>query len=107
MSHPARLFQLTQTLLYFLLCPLRTLVTHYPAANLAVAVATDGTVYRNEVYEAATAAVQGSGSDAEAEALKHKEGEWRPVLILVAIRLGIDQLNPIYYPALKVSESRN
>ncbi|RUP42759.1 hypothetical protein BC936DRAFT_138119 [Jimgerdemannia flammicorona] len=84
---------------------IKTLVTDYPAADLTVAVATDGVVYRNEVYEAATAAVSGSGSgsgsDAEPDLHKHKEGEWRPVLILVAIRLGIDQLNPIYYPALK------
>jgi cysteine protease ATG4 len=58
------------------------LVEDYPAAQLSVHVVTDGVVYKNEVYKA----MQNNQS----------------VLILVAIRLGIDNLNPIYYDALKV-----
>jgi hypothetical protein len=32
-------------------------------------------------------------------------GEFKPTLILVAIRLGIDELNPIYHPAVKVNNN--
>ena len=60
----------------------RALVEDYSAAQLSVHVVTDGVVYKNEVYKA----MQNNQS----------------VLILVAIRLGIDNLNPIYYDALKV-----
>jgi len=60
---------------------IKALVEDYPAAQLSVHVVTDGVVYKNEVYKA----------------VKNNQS----VLILVAIRLGIDNLNPIYYDALK------
>ncbi|KAI9495554.1 hypothetical protein BDB00DRAFT_760092 [Zychaea mexicana] len=63
------------------------LVSDFPSAQLAVYIATDGVVYRNAVEDAATG--------------KRPRDEFQSILVLVAIRLGIDQLHPTYYPALK------
>ncbi|CAG8716250.1 16363_t:CDS:2, partial [Racocetra fulgida] len=66
------------------------LVEDFPAAHLSVYVATDGVVYKNEVYKAGKNNRAGK--------------DFQSVLILVAIRLGINNLNPIYHNALKISE---
>ncbi|CAG8448086.1 873_t:CDS:2 [Funneliformis mosseae] len=66
---------------------IKALVEDYPAAQLSVHIATDGVVYKNEVYNAAQN--NRSGKD------------FQSVLILVATRLGTDKLNSIYYDALK------
>lgn len=103
----------------------RALVSDFPAARLAVYIATDGVVYRDDVRDVATGVRprgefgycwhQRRTDDEEARAIyeestpkpsalpHHQPGPepFRSVLILVAIRLGIDQLHPTYYPALK------
>ncbi|KAF0463397.1 peptidase C54 [Gigaspora margarita] len=66
---------------------IKALVEDFPAAHLSVYVATDGVVYKNEVYKAGKNNRTGK--------------DFQSVLILVAIRLGINNLNPIYYNALK------
>ncbi|CAG8722937.1 13830_t:CDS:2 [Cetraspora pellucida] len=66
---------------------IKALVEDFPAANLSVYVATDGVVYKNEVYKAGKNNRTGK--------------DFQSVLILVAIRLGINNLNPIYHNALK------
>ena len=53
--------------------------------ELSVHVAMDGTLYRQHVEEAAG---RGGG------------GSWRPVLIFIPLRLGLESLNPQYAPAL-------
>ena len=58
---------------------------------MSVYVATEGVVYKNEVYK---------------EALRNSEEKSRSVLILVAIRLGISSLNPVYYEGVKVISER-
>ncbi|KAI9252413.1 hypothetical protein BDA99DRAFT_521030 [Phascolomyces articulosus] len=103
------------------------LVSDFPAAQLAVYIATDGVVYRNAVEDAATGKrPRGEFSstyqcrnqeareiydqytpDDDVDGIKGKQEcqkedeEFQSILILVAIRLGIDQLHPTYYPALK------
>ncbi|CAG8509522.1 8297_t:CDS:2 [Acaulospora morrowiae] len=62
--------------------PLAALVEDFPSAQLSVYVTTDTVVYKNDIY-------------------KGEKGNFKSVLILVAIRLGIDNINPIYYDALK------
>ncbi|KAG2219552.1 hypothetical protein INT45_013211 [Circinella minor] len=97
------------------------LVSDFPAADLSVYIATDGVVYRNAVKDAATGKrPRGEFSNTyqcrnqEAREIydqytpdknkmddENKENDFQSLLILVAIRLGIDQLHPTYYPALK------
>ncbi|KAJ7889656.1 hypothetical protein B0H13DRAFT_1887921 [Mycena leptocephala] len=66
---------------------LRTLVDAFPAAGLSVSVATDGTLYQTEQ--------RGEG--------RARKG-WgdRPVLLLLEIRLGLEDVNPIYYEMIKL-----
>ena len=54
--------------------------------ELSVHVAMDGSVYRSEVEAAA-----GTGDG----------GGWRPLLLLVPLRLGLDRLNEEYVPSLR------
>ncbi|CAG8476290.1 146_t:CDS:2 [Acaulospora colombiana] len=61
---------------------IKALVEDFPPAQLRVYETTDAVVYKNEIY-------------------KSGKGNFRSVLILVPIRLGINNLNPIYYDALK------
>ncbi|CAG8511685.1 9226_t:CDS:10 [Ambispora leptoticha] len=66
---------------------IKALVDNFPTAQLSVHVSTDGVVYKNEVYKAARN--------------NQNHQEFQSVLILVAIKLGPNKLNPIYYDALK------
>ena len=109
------------------------MVSDFPAADLAVYIATDGVVYRNAVEDAATGkrprgefsgAYQcrnqeareiydqytpdndkdkngGMKQNKELEYDDDDDDNFQSILVLVAIRLGIDQLHPTYYPALK------
>jgi len=51
--------------------------------------------------------VSGDGADVYEDKLKQiavdDDGEWRPTLILVGTRLGIDKITPVYWEALKAS----
>ena len=66
----------------------RALSNAYPACGLAVYVTGDGAdVYQDELFELAEAS----------------NNAFRPVLILVGIRLGIDRVTPAYWEALASS----
>lgn len=103
----------------------RALVSDFSPANLAVYNATDGVIYRDDVQDVATGkrprgdfsylSTRVSFDESERQEAKQlyeasnpEEGDaaatsttFKPVLILVALRLGIDSLHPSYYPALK------
>jgi cysteine protease ATG4 len=65
---------------------IKELAHAHKAAGLRVYVTGDGaTVYEDSLRHAATDA----------------DGNFRPTLILVGTRLGIDKINPLYYDALK------
>lgn len=67
---------------------IRALVGRYEPAGLAVANFVDGSIYKSVV---------------EAEASVRTDGSWsRPVLVLVGLRLGIDNFNPLYHDGVKV-----
>ena len=55
-----------------------------PDIGLSVHVAMDGSLYREQVREAA----------------RQPDGSWRPVLVLLPLRLGLQTLNPAYSPCL-------
>lgn len=101
-------------------------MSDFAPANLAVYIATDGVIYRDDVQDVATgkkprgdfshlisrvSSDEGGRQEAknlyeasnndDAATPGRKDSEFKPVLILVALRLGIDSLHPTYYPALK------
>jgi cysteine protease ATG4 len=113
----------------------RALVSDFPEANMAVYIATDGVVYRKDVYDVATGKkprgdfgylTTRTHTDMEREEARkiynqstgdpqrtptppaqQQQGDgdspvFKPTLLLIAIRLGIDSLHRSYYPALKV-----
>jgi cysteine protease ATG4 len=62
---------------------LRQLVDAHKPSNLCVYVSDDGAVYIDKVLALATS-----------------EGAWRPVLLIIPLRLGLDSINDIYYPPI-------
>ncbi|KAF7334848.1 Cysteine protease [Mycena sanguinolenta] len=108
---------------------LRMLVDAFPTCGLGVSVATDGTLYRNEVLTAshspsfgpippsAASSVSSSHEHGSSSSHRHghgvgrskdketkgKEKRWgdRPVLLLLRTPLGLGGVNPIYYKTVK------
>ncbi|TBU38471.1 peptidase family C54-domain-containing protein [Dichomitus squalens] len=76
---------------------IKTLVHSFPDAGLAVAVASDSTLYESDVYAASRSSVYSTRRHG------HPRMEWgdRAVLILIGIRLGIEGVNPLYYNTIK------
>ena len=76
----------------------RGLVTDFRPAEIAVHVASsnDGTVYENQVMESIE-------KYTKAKSIPSKLDSFHPVLLLVPVKLGLDGLNSVYHPALKVS----
>jgi cysteine protease ATG4 len=72
-------------------------VNAFPECGLAVALATDSTLYQSQVFAAS------HGDTSRSPRRQHTAG-WgeRPVLLLLGIRLGIEGVNPIYYETIKV-----
>ncbi|KAF1946461.1 putative cysteine protease ATG4 [Clathrospora elynae] len=67
---------------------IQDLVNKYKEAGLRVYVSGDGAdVYEDKLQQIAV----------------EDDGEWRPTLILVGTRLGIDKITPVYWEALKAS----
>ncbi|KAJ6622464.1 hypothetical protein B0H10DRAFT_2431848 [Mycena sp. CBHHK59/15] len=94
---------------------LRTLADAFPAAGLGVSVATDGTLYQTEVFAAShspiAASVSSHGSHGRGSSSGHSKGGkdarekmwgYRPVLLLLGIRLGLDGMNPICYGTITI-----
>lgn len=65
---------------------------------LAVAVAVDGVLYQNTVFEAS----HSTRSHLPNNNAVNSWGE-RPVLLLFGVRLGIEAVHPTYYDSVKVS----
>jgi len=81
--------------------------------NLAVYVALDNTLVRDEVREAATRndkqsqlpncdqqTVSGQYLDSS-KPQDHVVGTWRPLLLFIPLRLGLSEINPVYIKGLK------
>ncbi|KAF8708097.1 Peptidase family C54, partial [Rhizoctonia solani] len=80
---------------------IKTLAHAFPECQLSVSLAVDGTVFASDVYAAShMGMVTTSGRSISSRRSASKWGG-RAVLILVNIRLGLDNVNPIYYDALK------
>ncbi|KAG5459680.1 MAG: hypothetical protein BJ554DRAFT_8369 [Olpidium bornovanus] len=104
----------------------RVLVSGQTEIGLVVHVANDGVVYRDEVIRACegyASRVQQQQQQEQEQRQRQQEQQlqqkipgdsetgqragdelersFQPILILIPIRLGTDNLNPVYYPALK------
>ncbi|KAL2911351.1 Cysteine protease atg4 [Polyrhizophydium stewartii] len=66
---------------------LRVLVNDDPWSSMRVHVANDGVVYKNEIRTLL--------------AKTREDGKPTSVLLLIPLRLGVDTMNPVYYPAIK------
>lgn len=72
------------------------LVTIYRPANLAVYTSNDSTLYLDEITDiCGKIEVDKTNNNAP-----HKE-TWKPLFIIIPLRLGLDHLNAIYLPNLK------
>ncbi|KZW00686.1 hypothetical protein EXIGLDRAFT_711000 [Exidia glandulosa HHB12029] len=82
---------------------IKTLVHDFPRAQLSVAMAVDGVLYESDVYSASHHPRSSSDGPRRSSGFKRHAGKWgdRAVLVLVATRLGLDGVNPIYYENLK------
>ncbi|QRW05883.1 peptidase family C54 protein [Ceratobasidium sp. AG-Ba] len=80
---------------------IKTLAHAFPEAQLSVSLAVDGTVFASDVYAASYLGMVASGGRSISSRKSTARWGGRAVLILVNIRLGIDNVNPIYYEALK------
>ncbi|KAI9022167.1 hypothetical protein CLU79DRAFT_751450 [Phycomyces nitens] len=106
---------------------IQALVSDFPPAAMAVCIATDGVIYHEDVRDVATGKkprgefgylssrlhdLHEDHGRAEAMAIYNRynppsipshvsEGVFKPVLLLVALRLGIESLHPTYHAALK------
>ncbi|KAI8993363.1 hypothetical protein BDB01DRAFT_776060 [Pilobolus umbonatus] len=102
---------------------IQALVSDFPPANLAAYIASDGVIYRDDVHDVATGRKpRGDFSNLssrigfndemskEAQNLYNASNtpqqedhshQFKSILILVPLRLGIDSLHLTYYPALK------
>ncbi|OWF46093.1 Cysteine protease ATG4D [Mizuhopecten yessoensis] len=81
-------------------------------ADICIYVAQDSTVYKKDIYEMCTKRQRTvtnltSSTESETDGAKNKsppeeEEEWRrAVLIMVPIRLGSEEMNPVYGPCIK------
>lgn len=86
---------------------LKTLANSFPICGLSVASAVDGTIYKSDVYAASNTTTEGwePTSPRKPRPSSVHRSSWgnQPVLILVNLRLGLDNVNPIYYDSVKVS----
>jgi hypothetical protein len=91
-------------------CSSRTLANAFPPCGLAVSVASDGMIFRSDVYSASNAKDDGWAPvvrtlpwDPSVHASRAGFGN-KAVLVLVNVRLGTNTVNPIYYDSLKVCQ---
>ncbi|BEJ01420.1 hypothetical protein CcaverHIS631_0601020 [Cutaneotrichosporon cavernicola] len=84
---------------------LKSLANSFPICGLSVVSAQDGIIYKSDVYAASNATTDGwePVSPRKARPTSVHRSSWgnQAVLILVATRLGLDNVNPVYYDSVK------
>ncbi|KAI8094940.1 uncharacterized protein B0P05DRAFT_524009 [Gilbertella persicaria] len=94
---------------------IQALVSDFQPAHLSVYIAADGVIYQDGVQDVVTGkkprgdftSLCKLGMDdpayhaSNAPTVFEQQTQFKPVLILIPLRLGIDSLHPTYYPALK------
>ncbi|GMK58524.1 hypothetical protein CspeluHIS016_0505560 [Cutaneotrichosporon spelunceum] len=84
---------------------LRSLANSFPICGLSVVSAQDGSIYKADVYAASNTTTDGwePVSPRKARPTSAHRSSWgnHSVLILVATRLGLDNVNPVYYDSVK------
>jgi len=83
---------------------LRKLCKFDPSNDIAVHVAMDNTLVINEVKQACTIETTEDSNEEKSEnEEKVKTYKWQPLLLFISLRLGLNEINPVYIPSLKAS----
>ena len=85
---------------------LRKLCKFDPSNDIAIYVAMDNTVVINEVKQAALAKTEEINNLEKSETEQEtndseKTYKWQPLLLFISLRLGLNEINPVYIPGLK------
>ncbi|CAK9779370.1 hypothetical protein CC85DRAFT_288674 [Cutaneotrichosporon oleaginosum] len=84
---------------------LRSLANSFPICGVSVVSAQDGIIYKSDVFAASNTTTDGwePQSPRKMRPISTHRSSWgnQAVLILVATRLGLDNVNPIYYDSIK------
>ncbi|KAH7104204.1 peptidase family C54-domain-containing protein [Auriculariales sp. MPI-PUGE-AT-0066] len=82
---------------------IKTLVHDFSKAHLSVSIAVDGQLFESDVYAASNFPQKAADGPRKSGFKRPATAKWgdRAVLVLVAQRLGIEGVNPIYYENLK------
>ncbi|KAJ1564956.1 Cysteine protease atg4, partial [Nowakowskiella sp. JEL0078] len=78
---------------------LKSLIQTHKDSSMGLHVCTDGGVYKDQVLETLLKEENEEMRSLHVSGANRKK--YRPLLMLVPLRLGIDNLNPVYIPALK------
>ncbi|KAL7418855.1 Cysteine protease atg4 [Cryptotrichosporon argae] len=79
---------------------LKTLANSFAPAGVSVATAADSIIYRSDVFAASNLPVD-DGTAPPKSVLRTSSWGKKAVLVLVGIRLGLSEVNPIYYETIK------
>ncbi|XP_039279999.1 cysteine protease ATG4B isoform X2 [Nilaparvata lugens] len=74
---------------------LRKLSAYDEWSSLVIHVALDNTLVINEIRESC------SGSSSDSRGARSRGGYWKPLLLVIPLRLGISEINPVYVQGLK------
>lgn len=78
---------------------LKKLTAFDNSTDVVIHVAMDSTVCRNDIINLCRQ--NASNSDAKNSILKSSEDEWKPLVLIVPLRLGLNSINPTYFNSLK------
>ena len=80
---------------------LRKLCKFDPSNDIAVHVAMDNTLVISEVKQACTIDTTEDNDEDDKSEEKVKTYNWQPLLLFISLRLGLNEINPVYIPGLK------
>ncbi|TPX53176.1 hypothetical protein SeMB42_g00952 [Synchytrium endobioticum] len=80
---------------------LKVLVQHHKETNLSLHVANDGTMYKSDLASIWNSSKGSADTSTSPTSNTDDTNTSNGVLILIPLRLGVDQLNPVYYSALQ------
>jgi len=80
---------------------LRKLSKFDPSDDIVVHVAMDNTLVISEVKQECIVNATESNDDKSDDTEEPKNAHWQPLLLFISLRLGLNEINPVYIPGLK------